>query len=136
MLPARDRDMALWADPESDLRRLETLVRDRLLAETGTGWSELSRDYADDLTYLSIALDRGTEVGAILRMEFGVRVDADMHATGILVTQWGGRRAPEGISALEIVAIDGEPVEVPRFVDALEPYLELPLVLAQEAEHR
>ncbi|KGT53987.1 hypothetical protein NY96_19565 [Xanthomonas citri pv. fuscans] len=133
MLPARDE--ALWADAESDLRRLETLVRDRLLAEAGTGWSEVSRDYADDLTYLSIALDRG-EIGAILRMEFGVRVDADWHATGMLVARWDGRRVPEGISALEIVAIDGEPVEVPRFVDALEPYLELPLVLADEAEDR
>lgn len=125
MRPARD--VSLLPDSNSDLMFISEVVNVLAIADFAQPWTEVVSEFADQWNYLSISIDTrpGYQVPC-LAIEFGVQSPSKRRARGCLLAQWSvGACAIEG---LEVVLLDGIPVDVTEFASCLASYLDLPQV--------
>lgn len=129
MLPAR-KD-ALVPDSRGDLDYIGQVVS-AALANAGTDWKEVVREFGDERNYLSISVATrpGDEMPTV-NIEFGVQDDRERHATGGMVARW--LRDAGRIEGLEIILIDGKPSDVTPFAARLAGYVKLPVTVRDTA---
>lgn len=124
---------SLIPDTAEDLQWLGNEVRARLIEVVAVGDSQVTREYEDELAYLSMDLNRSVAgQDATVRIEFGVQDSNKRLATGVFVGRWSGEHGRLG--ELEMILLQGVHADVSPFVTSFKGYLDLPATTAEVVE--
>jgi len=125
MNPARD--LPIFEDPVMDVQWIAEWINNRVIPISDHSWSEVSAEFADPASYMSVALNASEQLGGYqLTIELGVRFEDQHRASAVLVAGWD--RDKDQMLDLRTVLLNGEQTELRFFVRRMVDFIELPRV--------
>lgn len=127
------RNLPILEDPMQDVAWLGDWLNHRVIPISDQPWSEITAEFADVHSYMSVALgSAANEHGCLVTIELGVRFDEQHRANACLVAGWNREEAQ--VQGLRSVLLDGQQSELRLFVRRMVDYTELPRVQLEVGE--